>query len=51
MVTINSTTPCLSESTEVINELSVKLPSQLLISKITASFDKDSELLIMKSRI
>ena len=31
LITLNSETPRLSESNEVINEIPVKLPSQLLI--------------------
>ena len=34
-------TPCISEATEVINEIPVKLPSQLLITKITTYFDNN----------
>ena len=41
MITLNSKIPCLSEATEVINEISVKLPSQLLITKSTTSFDNN----------
>ena len=48
---INSKTPCLSESTKVINEISVNLPSQFLISKITTSFDEKFDPLSMNSRI
>ena len=39
LVTINSKTPCLSESTGVINEISVNLLSQFLISKNTTSYE------------
>ena len=34
LVTLNSNALCLSEATEVINEISVKILSQFLISKI-----------------
>ena len=34
LVPINSQTPCLSETTEIINEISVKLPSQFLFIKL-----------------
>ena len=51
LVTLNSKTPCLSEDTEAINEISVKLPSQLIISKITTYFDINFDPLIMNSRI
>ena len=51
LVTINSETPCLSEATEVINEISVKIPLQLLISKIPASFDENFDHLIMNNII
>ena len=47
LVTINSKIPCLSEATEVINEISVNLPSQFLITKITTSFDKNFDQIIM----
>ena len=50
MVTIKSETPCLSEATEVINEISVNLLSQHLIHGITTSFDDDFDPLIMNSR-
>ena len=48
MVPINSETLCLSEATEVINEISVNLPLQLLaqenyIFKISSSFDENFE--------
>ena len=42
-------TPCLSEATEFINEISVKLPSQFLIIKLTASFDKNFDQLSMNN--
>ena len=45
LITLNSKTPCLSKSTEVINEIKFKLPSQLLITRITTSFDKNFDLL------
>ena len=51
LVTLNSKTPCLSEATKVIDEISVKLSSKSLISKITTSFDKKIDRLSMKSRI
>ena len=51
LVPINSLTLCLSEATEVINEISVNIPSQMLISKIPASFDKNFEQLSMNSII
>ena len=56
MVTFNSETLCLSEDTEVINEIPVNITSQYLvqdknISKIPASFDNNFEQLIMNSRI
>ena len=51
LVTLNSKTPCLSESTELINEIPVKLPSQLLISKITTSFNENFKQLSMNSNI
>ena len=41
VVTLNSKTSCLSEATEVFNEISVKIPSQFLITKITTSFNKN----------
>ena len=41
LVTLNSKILCLSEDTEVINKIPVKIPSQLLITKITTSFDKN----------
>ena len=55
LVPINSETLCLSEATEVINKISVKFPSQLLvqekhISKILASFNKNFEQLSINSR-
>ena len=34
-------TPRLSEATKAINDISVKLPSKFLITKITKSFDKN----------
>ena len=40
LFTLNSKTPCLSEYTEVIIKISVKLPSKKFIHKITTSFDK-----------
>ena len=40
--------PCLLEDTEVINGISVKIPSQFLITKITTSFDKNFDQLIIK---
>ena len=46
-LTLNSKTPCLSEATKVNNEISVKLPSQVLISKITTSFDENFKQLSM----
>ena len=51
LVTMNSKTPCLSEYTEVINEKSVKLPSQFLISKIATSFDENFKQLSVNSII
>ena len=51
LVTPNSETPYLSEATEAINEISVNLPSQLLISKIPSYFDDDFDQLSMKNRI
>ena len=50
LVTLNSKTSCLSEVTEVINEILVKLPSQFLIPKITASFDNNFDQLSMNNR-
>ena len=50
LVNPDSKTPCLSEATEVINEVSVKLPLQFLIGKITTSFDKNLDLLSMNNR-
>ena len=41
VVTPNSKTPYLSEDTEVINEISFKIPSKLFIPEITTSFDKN----------
>ena len=38
---INTKTLCLSEATEVINEISVNIPSQFPINKTTTSFDKN----------
>ena len=38
LVTLNSRTSLLSEVTEGINEISVKLPSKSPINKITTSF-------------
>ena len=49
LVTLNSKTPYLSEDTEAIDEISVKLPSQFLITKITTSFDKNFDQLSMNS--
>ena len=49
LVPLNLETLCLSEATEVINEISVKIPSQLLISKIPASFDENFEQISMNS--
>ena len=49
LVTLSSETPWLSEVTEVINEISVKLPSKLLITKITTSFDNNFDLLSMNN--
>ena len=49
MVPLNLETPCLSETTEVINEISVKLPSQFLIPKIPASFDDNFNHLTMNN--
>ena len=40
LVPLNPKIQCLSEVTEVINEISVKITSQVLISKITTSFDE-----------
>ena len=51
LVTINSNTPCLSEATEVTNEISAKLPSQVLIYRTTTSFDKSFKHLSMNIRI
>ena len=50
LVTISSKKPCLSEATEVINKIPVKLPSQLLINKIPTSFDKNFDPLSMNNR-
>ena len=47
---INSKTPCLSESTKVINEISVNIPSQFLIYKIATSFDDNFDPLSMNIR-
>ena len=49
LVTLNSKTLCLSEDTEVINEMSVNIPSQFLITKITTSFDKNFHQLSMNN--
>ena len=49
LVTINSKIPFLSEDTEFINKISVKLPSQFLITKITTSFDKNFDKLSMNN--
>ena len=49
MVTLKSKTPCLSEDTEGINEISVKLPSQFTITKITTSFDNIFDQLSMSN--
>ena len=51
LVNINPETPCLSESTEVINEIPVKLPSQFLIYKITTSFGENLDPLSMNIKI
>ena len=51
MVILSSKTLCLLEATKVINEISVNLPSQFLISKITTSFDDNFDPLSMNSRI
>ena len=51
LVTLNSETLFLSEATEVINEISVKLPSQFLVYKITTSFDENLYPLSMNSII
>ena len=47
-VTINSITLSLTEAAEVIDEISVKLPSQFLITKITTSFEKNFDPLSME---
>ena len=49
LVTHNSKMPCLLEDTEVINGISVKIPSQFLITKITTSFDKNFDQLSMNN--
>ena len=51
MVPLNSETLCPSEATVFINEKSVRIPSQFLISKIPASFDENFEQLNTNSRI
>ena len=51
LVTIKSKIPYLSEATKVTNEISVKLPPQLLIYKITTSFEKNFDPLIMNRKI
>ena len=50
MVILSSKTPCLLEATKVIDEISVNIPSQLLISKNTTSFDENFDPLSMNSR-
>ena len=47
LVTLNSNALCLSEATEVINEISVKILSQFLITKITTSLDENFDPLVM----
>ena len=49
LVTLNSKTPCLSEATEVINEISINIPSQFLITNITTSFDNNFDHLSMNN--
>ena len=51
MVTLSSETLFLLEATEVINEISVNIQSQLLISKITTSFDDNFDPPSMNIRI
>ena len=51
MFILSSKTPCLLEATKVINEISVNLPSQFLISNITTYFDDNFDPLSMNSRI
>ena len=50
-VTINSITLSLTEAAEVIDEISVKLPSQFLITKITTSFEKNFDPLSMEKTL
>ena len=47
--TLNSKTPCISEATEAINAMSINIPSQLLSTKTTTSFDKDFDQLSMNN--
>ena len=47
---LSSETLCLSEATKVINEISVNLPLQLLISKITTSLNDIFKQIIMNRR-
>ena len=49
-VTLNSKTSCLLEASELINEISVNLPSQFLIAKITTSFEQNFYQLIINNR-
>ena len=49
LVTLKSTTYCLSETTEVIDEILVWLPSQLFSAKITASSDENFDQLSMNN--
>ena len=51
LVTINSELLYLSKATEVINKISVNIPSQFLISKIATSFDKNFDQISMNRRI
>ena len=49
LVTLNSRTSLLSEATEGINEISVKLPSKSPINKITTSFGNNFDQLRMNN--
>ena len=49
LFTIKSKAPCPSEANEVINKISVNIPPQFLITKITTSFDENFDPLSMNN--
>ena len=51
LVPLKSETPCLSEATEAIHEISVSWPSKFLISIIPTSFDKNFDPISMNNII